>query len=116
MLRDKGFLPVRSEQSRSRIPGKGDFTRHMIRFRHADFVSPMTVGAEIHELVLVNSHDCSSAYEFLAGIFRLICRNGMVVQSADHGSIAVRHLGGSDFHERVSDATYQIMEEGPRTL
>src|SRR4051812_9234865 len=47
MLRDKGFLPVRAQQSRSRVPGKGDFTRHMIRFRHGDFLSPVTVGAEI---------------------------------------------------------------------
>src|SRR5262249_24374538 len=79
MLRDRGFLPVRADQSRSSIPGKGDFTRHMIRFRHAEFVSPLTVGAEVPELVLVNSHDGTSAYKFLAGIFRLICRNGMVV-------------------------------------
>lgn len=40
MLRDKGFAPVRAEQSRTRIPGKGDFTRHMLRFRHADHLSP----------------------------------------------------------------------------
>ena len=53
MLRDRGFLPVRAEQSRTRIPGKGDFTRHMLRFRHADHLSPLAVGAEVPELVLV---------------------------------------------------------------
>src|SRR5437588_12282750 len=47
MLRDKGFLPVRAEQSRTRIAGKGDFTRHMLRFRHADHLSPLTVAAEV---------------------------------------------------------------------
>jgi hypothetical protein len=116
MLRDKGFLPVRAEQSRTRIPGKGDFTRHMIRFRSAGLLSPLTVGAEIPELVLVNSHDGSSAYKFLAGIFRLVCSNGMVVQSADHGSISVRHSGGQDFRDRVIDATFQVMDSAPRTL
>jgi hypothetical protein len=40
----------------------------------------------------------------------------MVVQSADHGSISVRHSGGRDLRERVIDATYQIMDEAPRTL
>src|SRR4051812_4083476 len=116
MLRDKGFMPVRAEQSRTRIPGKGDFTRHLLRFRHADHLSPLTVGAEVPELVLVNSHDGTSAYKFLAGISRLICPNGMVVQSSAHGSISVRHSGGSDFRDRVIDATYQIMDDAPRTL
>ena len=116
MLRDKGFSPVRAEQSRTRIPGKGDFTRHMLRFRHADHLSPLAVGAEVPELVLVNSHDGTSAYKFLAGIFRLVCSNGMVVQSSDHGSISVRHSGGSDFRDRVIDATFRIMDDAPRTL
>jgi hypothetical protein len=116
ILRDKGFLPVRAEQSRARTPDRRDVTRHMIRFRHSDHVSPLTVGAEVPELVLVNSHDGTAAYRFMAGIFRLVCSNGMVVQSADTGSIAVRHTGGADFHERVIDATYQIMDDAPRTL
>jgi hypothetical protein len=116
MLRDRGFLPVRAEQSRTRIPGKGDFTRHLVRFRHADHFGPLTVGAEIPEVVLVNSHDGTSAYRFMAGIFRLVCSNGMVVQSADRGSISVRHSGAADLRERVIDATFQIMDEAPRTL
>lgn len=66
--------------------------------------------------MLVNSHDGTSAYKFLAGIFRLVCSNGMIVQSSDHGSISVRHSGGSDFRERVIDATFQIMDDAPRTL
>ena len=116
MLRDRDFLPVRAEQGRTRIEGKGDFTRHMIRFRHADDLSPLVVGAEVPEVILVNSHDGTSAYRFMAGIFRLVCSNGMVVQSSDHGSISVRHSGGSDFQDRVIDATFRIMDEAPRTL
>jgi hypothetical protein len=33
-LRAEGFLPVRAMQGRTRVPGKGAFTRHMIRLRH----------------------------------------------------------------------------------
>src|SRR5439155_8805861 len=79
-------------------------------------LSPLAVGAEVPELVLVNSHDGTSAYKFLAGVFRLVCSNGMVVQSSDHGSIAVRHSGGADFGDRILDATYRIMDDAPRTL
>ncbi len=116
ILRDRGFFPVKARQSRTRIPEKGDFTRHLIRFRHADHLEPVTVGQETPELVLTNSHDGTSAYRFMAGIFRLVCGNGLTVQSADFGSISVRHSGGSDFRERIIDATYRVVEETPRTL
>jgi hypothetical protein len=61
VLRDRCFLPTRATQSTSRIEGKGDFTKHMIRFRHVDAFpavgpgprSGLVVGAEIPELVLV---------------------------------------------------------------
>lgn len=116
MLRDRGFMPVRAQQSRSRIEGKGDFTKHLIRFRHSEMMNAPAVGDEIPELVLVNSHDRTSSYQLMAGIFRLVCTNGLVVQSADFGSIRVHHSGGQDFQQRVIDATYQIIEEAPRTM
>lgn len=114
MFRDKGFVPVMANQSRSTIPGKGDFTRHLLRFRHADQLA--SSDAEIPELVLMNSHDGTSAYRFMAGIFRLVCSNGMIVQSADAGSVSVRHSGLADLRSRVIDATSQIMDEAPKTL
>jgi hypothetical protein len=115
MLRDAGYQPVKASQGNTRIPGKGEFTRHMIRFRDTKFiVTPAEVGAEIPELVLTNSHDGTSAYRFMAGIFRLICGNGLTVQSADFGSVSVRHSGGSDFQSRILDATHQVIEATPQ--
>jgi len=114
LLRDRGFMPVRAQQSRSRIEGKGEFTKHLLRFRHDSMIDDS--GEEIPELVLVNSHDGTSSYQLMAGIFRLICSNGLIVQSADFGSIRVHHSGGKDFNQRVIDATYQIVDEAPRTM
>ena len=34
-LRDNGFIPVFAKQGRSRVPGKAEFTKHLIRFRHS---------------------------------------------------------------------------------
>ena len=114
MLADKGFRPTQAFQSRTRIEGKGDFTKHLVRFRHDDALVPTT--AEVPELVLTNSHDGTSAYKFFSGIWRIICSNGLIVQSSDFGSISVRHSGGSDFGDRVIDATYEVIEDAPRTL
>jgi hypothetical protein len=44
MLRDRGFWPVRAEQSRARTPDRRDVTRHLLRFRHADYLSPWPSG------------------------------------------------------------------------
>jgi hypothetical protein len=116
ILQERGFFPVKAVQSRSRIPGKSDFTRHMIRLRHSDFLQPLTVGSEIPELVLTNSHDGTAAYRFNSGVFRLVCINGLVVASADFGGISIKHSGGSDFNQRIIDATYEIIDQTPKTL
>ena len=115
MLQERGFRPVRAEQSRSRTPGKADFTRHMIRFRQEEQLDA-AVRAEIPELVLSNSHDGTAAYRFEAGIFRVACLNGLVVRSAGIASISVRHSGGDDFFARILDATMSITEATPMVM
>ncbi|WP_422923206.1 DUF932 domain-containing protein [Singulisphaera sp. PoT] len=114
LLRDQGFHPVKAKQSRSRIEGKGDFTRHMVRLRHAAHLE--STEAETPELILSNSHDGTAAYRFNSGIFRLVCSNGLIVASADFGGISVKHSGGKDFDSRVIDATFRIVEDAPRTM
>lgn len=116
-MRDAGFQPVKAMQSRTRIAGKGDFTKHMIRFSHNDHLKLTNVGEERPEVVLVNSHDGSSAYQLMAGIFRLVCANGMIVQSSDMGSVSVRHSGrAEDTASQVIDGSFQIIEDAPKTF
>lgn len=116
MLADKGFRPVLAKQSRTRIEGKGDFTKHLIRFRHDDQMHSQMLDTELPELVLTNSHDGTSAYKFHAGIFRTVCLNGLTVQSADFGSIKVNHSGGNDFEQKIIDATYEVIDQAPKSL
>lgn len=114
-LRAEGFAPVRVMQSKTRIEGKGEFTRHMIRFRrHQDIDIAQVVGDELPEIVLVNSHDRSSSYELSAGIYRLACSNGMVVKSSDFGSIRVHHTG--DIVGQVLEGSARIIEEVPAIM
>jgi hypothetical protein len=48
----------------------------MIRMRHAGQVSTKP---EANEIILINSHDGASSYQMLAGVFRFVCCNGLVV-------------------------------------
>src|SRR3954469_3138824 len=74
-LRKEGFEPFMVAQSKSRIEGKTDFTKHMIRMRHA---GQAQVRPEANEIILSNSHDGASSYQMLAGVFRFVCCNGWV--------------------------------------
>ena len=74
-LRREGFEVFDARQSRSRIEGKSDFTKHMLRLRPAGAVK---VAESVPEVVLVNSHDGTSSYQMMQGLYRLVCSNGMI--------------------------------------
>jgi hypothetical protein len=109
-----GFQPFSASQSRSRVEGKAEFTKHMIRFRHADFTAAMTVGEIVPEVVLVNSHDGTSAYKLIAGMFRLVCSNGLMVADSTTASVSVMHKG--NIITEVVEASNGIIESSQKAL
>ena len=87
-MRAEGFLPVKAMQATSRDEDRAGHGKHLIRFRREDQLQQ----AEAREVILINSHDGSSAYKLSAGIFRLVCSNGLVVGNEDIRQ-TVRHSG-----------------------
>jgi hypothetical protein len=115
-MRAEGFQPVAAMQSRTRIEGKQDFTKHLIRFRdvrNGDAPAIRTLGEVYPELVLTNAHDGGSAYKLDAGLFRLVCLNGMTVSAGNISQINIRHSGGAD---GIIEASYQVVDEFPKVL
>jgi hypothetical protein len=115
-MRKEGFLPVHAIQSRSRIAGKGDFTKHQIRFR--DFRSGnvpaiRSLGTLYPEIVLTNAHDGASAYVLEAGLWRLVCTNGMVVSDSLFANLRVPHKGNTG---DVISISHEIVQEFPKVL
>jgi len=108
-LRKENFIPFEARQSRSN-EGRIDFTRHLIRFRHASQLEQTAVvGKEVNEVVLVNSHDGSSTYQMTAGIFRFVCANGLVVGANLFEDIRIRHQG--DVVGRVIEGAYTVLDQ-----
>ena len=106
-LRQEGFQPFMVAQTRVRDESRRDFTKHMIRLRHASQID----AAESNEIILLNSHDGSSSYQMLAGMFRFVCMNGMVCGHAEQ-DIRVRHNG--DVVGEVIDGAFTVLEEFER--
>jgi hypothetical protein len=64
------------------------------------------------EVVLVNSHDRSSAYQLHAGLFRVACANGLLVSDSTFEHISIRHSGFET--QEVLDASFRVLEQLPR--
>ena len=73
-LRGEGFQPFMVCQTRVRQDDRREFTKHLIRLRHASQIN----GREANEIIPLNSHDGTSSYQMLAGMFRFVCQNGLV--------------------------------------
>lgn len=91
-LQKEGFQPFMVCQSTSRLPGKTDFTKHMIRMRHANHIGAGRGGAP--EIILLNSHDGTSAYQMLTGWWEFVCQNGLMTGET-YGDKRVRHSGNA---------------------
>ena len=106
-LRREGFAPIEARQSIARTEGKQEYTRHMIKFGRVD-AKVTRVGDSIAQVCLVNSHDGSSIYNLLAGLYRLLCSNGLMVGEGDFNSVSVRHTG--DVVGEIIDGSFKVIE------
>lgn len=104
-LRREGFEPFMVAQGASRVPGKTEFTKHLIRMRHA---GQTQARPEASEIILINSHDGVSSYQMLAGMFRFVCCNGLVVGDVVD-DIRVPHRG--DIQGEVIEGATRILQE-----
>ena len=87
-LRAEGFQPYEIRQTKVRDASKREHTKHMVRMRHASSI----VNDEVPEIILLNSHDGSSSYQIMSGVFRFVCSNGLIAGDM-FNNIKVRHSG-----------------------
>jgi hypothetical protein len=113
-LEQEGFFAVGVKQSASRDATKIDYTRHMIRLRRLDDAQQYRVGDAVCEIILRNANDGTTAYELMAGLFRIRCLNSLVAQIATIDSIKVRDSG--DALAKVIDGTYRVLGQAEAVL
>lgn len=86
----EGFQ-IASVQTATSRNANSAFGRHMIDFRHPDMPS---IGDAVPRIVFVNSHDGSTRASALAGVFRFVCSNGLVVGNTMYQE-KLRHSGAA---------------------
>jgi hypothetical protein len=113
-LEQEGFFAVGVKQSGSRDASKTGYTRHLIRLHRLDDARQYRVGDTVCEIILKNANDGTTAYELMAGLFRIRCLNSLVTQIATLDSIRVRHSG--DALQKVIDGTYRVLGQAEAVL
>jgi hypothetical protein len=112
-LEREGFRPVFACEAKARNEDKTGFTKHMVRFRRAD-VARSKLGA-VPEVLLLNSHDGSSAYKLMAGVFRFVCANGLICGDT-YQSVSVAHRARRNLVEDVIEGAYTVVNDFNRSL
>ena len=107
---ESGFHPTYAAQSGSKEEDANGHAKHMIRFRRGQ---PTALNESVPEVVLINSHDGSSSYQLVAGIYRLVCLNGLVV-GHDYRSVNVRHSGNAA--RQVIEGSFEVIDQAARAL
>lgn len=101
-LRQEGFEPFMVAQTKTRTEDRMEHTKHMLRLRHSDSIA----NAHALEIILLNSHDGTSSYQLMGGVFRFVCMNGMVCGEMFE-DVRVRHSG--NVANEVVDAAFKIV-------
>lgn len=113
-LMREGFMPVGAKQSTSRDASKVAFTKHLIRLRKLDTEVKHRVGDTVCEILLKNANDGTSAYDLMAGLFRIRFLNSLVAQTGTIDAVKVRHSG--DVQGKVIEGTYRVLEQAQAAL
>ena len=111
-LRSMGWEVVDAKQVKARKKSTRGYQKHMVTFEHPDY--KVNGAEEYPQLLLTNSHDGGNAFTLSAGIFRLVCSNGLVIKTEDYGSARLVHKGYS--FEAVQKLVNTFVETIDETL
>jgi len=91
------------------------FQKHLIVFRNEDVVINGADGDTVFpQILLTNSHDGKNSFTFTAGLFRMICENGLVVSTQQFENVKMRHMGYT--FEDLQKEILEMVEKLPLTV
>jgi hypothetical protein len=108
-LRREGWFPFFAVQSVPRDGSRHGHAKHMLRLRRDDGIGM----PEAAEVIILNSHDGTSAYQMFAGMLRFVCTNSMIAGERFE-EVRVPHKGG--IQDRIIEGVYTVAEDFPRLI
>ena len=135
-----GWKVIDAKEVQARQKTTKGFQKHLVVFRNPDIVinqmpnnivesstSPTgyrrtdgtfakknPIDTVFPQILLTNSHDGKNAFTFTAGLFRMICENGLVISTNEFEKVSIRHMG-YDFDE-LQVQINEMVERLPLTV
>lgn len=106
-LRREGWFPFFAVQAVPRNGNRRGHAKHMLRMRRDDGIDKPAAA----EVIIVNSHDGTSAYQMFAGMLRFVCTNSMIAGERFE-EVRVSHKGAIE--DRIIDGVYTVSRETSR--
>ncbi len=108
-----GWGVVDAKQVKAR-KGQG-YQKHLVVFRNPDVVINGADGDTVFpQILLTNSNDGKNAFTFTAGLFRLVCENGLVISTEQFNDVKMRHMGYT--FEELQSQIREMVEQLPLTV
>lgn len=112
-LEKLGWFPVAAfmrKQRKAEAPSR--FSRHMVVFQNPDVT--ISRGGEdkmAATIILTNSHDGTSTFQFRMGFYRAVCENGLVLPEEEFTAFRIRHIGYT--FQELQDKIQKVVELVP---
>ena len=89
-----GWGVVDAKEVKARKKSTKGYQKHLVVFRNNDVVIKGKDGDLVYpQILMTNSHDGKNAFSFQAGLYRMICENGLVIATKQFENYKVRHMG-----------------------
>lgn len=114
-MRTLGWDVVDVQEVKARGAGTRGFQKHLVIFRNNDIVIEGEDKDTVYpQILLTNSHDGKNAFQFQAGLFRLVCSNGLVIATTQFEAVKMRHMGYT--FEELQENIREMVEKLPLTV
>jgi len=110
-----GWKVSDAKEVKARTKATIGFQKHLLVFRNNDVVINGEDGDTVFpQILLTNSHDGKNSFQFTAGLFRMICENGLVIADTEFEDVKMRHMGYTfeDLQSMIKD----MVEKLPLTV
>jgi len=110
-----GWGVVDAKEVKARAKNSIGFQKHLVVFRNPDVVINGADGDTVFpQILLTNSNDGKNAFTFTAGLFRLVCENGLVISTEQFNDVKMRHMGYT--FEELQVQIRAMVEQLPLTV
>jgi len=108
------LVELSQERLRSSTVRQPHTQLHAMRFQSKAFKkgSDFGINDSVPEIIIMNNHDGRFRFRALAGVFRFVCANGMIVGDQVLGNVAKRHFG----KENTFEKTRAILADMPKVV